>query len=145
MRTIRASKVDGVFRPGAVAMELALILPVLLMLILGIIEVGRAMMVRQIVTSAAREGARRAIIPGATDDEVLGMVDDYLVGSTLGAASRNVQILDADNEEVSIADVPLHEIIQIRVTVPYDEVGIGLASWMADWDMVASVRMRKEQ
>lgn len=43
---------------GAVAVEFALILPVLLMLVLGIIEFGRAYNVQNSLSAAAREGVR---------------------------------------------------------------------------------------
>lgn len=43
---------------GAAAVELALILPVLLLLIAGIIDLGRAYQAQMTVTQAAREGAR---------------------------------------------------------------------------------------
>jgi Flp pilus assembly protein TadG len=43
---------------GAVAVELALILPVLVMLVFGIIEFGRAYNAKIALTQAVREGAR---------------------------------------------------------------------------------------
>ena len=53
-------------RPGAAAVEFALVAPLLVMLVLGMIEFGRMMMVEQILTNAAREGARKAVLPGVT-------------------------------------------------------------------------------
>lgn len=47
---------------GAVAVEMALILPVLLLLVIGIMEFGRALNVQVSLTQAAREGARYAAI-----------------------------------------------------------------------------------
>ncbi|PPB48884.1 pilus assembly protein TadE [Arthrobacter pityocampae] len=43
---------------GAVAVELALVLPVLILLLFGIIEVSRAYNAQVTLTSAAREGVR---------------------------------------------------------------------------------------
>jgi Flp pilus assembly protein TadG len=43
---------------GAVAVEFALLAPVLVMLLLGIMEFGRAYNVQTILTNAAREGVR---------------------------------------------------------------------------------------
>ncbi len=65
-------------RHGAAAVEMAIILPLLLTLIFGIIEFGRAMMVQQILVNAAREATRRAIVPGATDQQVHGIVKGYM-------------------------------------------------------------------
>lgn len=47
---------------GAVAVEMAIVLPVLLLILLGIIEFGRAYNVQVSLTQAAREGARYAAI-----------------------------------------------------------------------------------
>lgn len=43
---------------GAVAVEMALILPLLLLVIGGIVDFGRLLFTQNIVTNAAREGAR---------------------------------------------------------------------------------------
>lgn len=51
---------------GAVAVELALLLPVLLLLILGVIEFGRAFNAQITLTHAAREGVR---VMAIEDDE----------------------------------------------------------------------------
>jgi Flp pilus assembly protein TadG len=47
---------------GQAAVEFALILPLLLMLILGVIEFGRAWNLAQVATDAVRESARRCVL-----------------------------------------------------------------------------------
>ena len=47
---------------GAAAVEMALILPVLLLLVGGIIDLGRAFMMQIMLTNAAREGTRAAVV-----------------------------------------------------------------------------------
>jgi Flp pilus assembly protein TadG len=47
---------------GAVAVEFALLLPVLLFLVFGIIDFGRALNAQITLTQAAREGARMAAL-----------------------------------------------------------------------------------
>ncbi|MDO5865652.1 MULTISPECIES: TadE/TadG family type IV pilus assembly protein [Paenarthrobacter] len=47
---------------GAVAVEMALLLPVLLLILIGVIEFGRALNVQVSLTEAAREGARYAAV-----------------------------------------------------------------------------------
>jgi Flp pilus assembly protein TadG len=51
---------------GAVAVEFALILPILLTILLGILEFGLAYNAQITITNAAREGARALSIGGAT-------------------------------------------------------------------------------
>jgi Flp pilus assembly protein TadG len=47
---------------GQALLEFALILPVLLLLVLGIVEFGRAWNLAQMMSDVAREGTRRAVI-----------------------------------------------------------------------------------
>ena len=63
-------------RQGTVAVEFALVAPVFFAVILGIVDHGRMMMVEQILVNAVNVGARAAILPGETDDEVTSTVDN---------------------------------------------------------------------
>jgi Flp pilus assembly protein TadG len=57
---------------GQALLEFALILPILLLLVLGIIEFGRAWNISQMVTDATREGTRQAVLadPTITEQQV---------------------------------------------------------------------------
>jgi len=57
---------------GQALLEFALILPILLMLVLGIIEFGRIWNINQMVSDTTREGARQAVLadPTITEQEV---------------------------------------------------------------------------
>ena len=66
---------------GASAVEFALILPVLLVIGFGIIEISVALYDKAMITNASREGARAGIvfkIPSVTDEEIGDVVDRYL-------------------------------------------------------------------
>jgi Flp pilus assembly protein TadG len=54
------------------------VLPLLLLVCIGIFEFGRAYQTWQVLTNAAREGARVAVLPGVTDAAVESQVDNYL-------------------------------------------------------------------
>ena len=54
----------GQHQKGAVAVEFALILPVLVLLLFGIVEFSLLMYNKQILTNASREGARYGIVGG---------------------------------------------------------------------------------
>jgi Flp pilus assembly protein TadG len=47
---------------GAAMVEFAIVLPLILLLLFGIMEFGRAWNVKQVLTDAAREGARVAVV-----------------------------------------------------------------------------------
>jgi len=66
---------------GASAVEFAIILPLLVLLIFGIIEFSFALYDKAMITNASREGARVGIvyrIPAVTDAEITGAVNNYL-------------------------------------------------------------------
>lgn len=73
--------------------EFALVLPLLLAVVIGIFEFGRAWNVYQVLTNAAREGARRAVVPTtANEDEVRTVIDSYLGNAALDEALTEVDI-----------------------------------------------------
>lgn len=57
-------------KKGQALVELALILPILLLLIFGVVEYGRIFSAYLAVTTASREGARVATV-GATDTDII--------------------------------------------------------------------------
>ena len=75
---------------GAVATEFALLLPILLTILLGIIEFGMIMYGREIVTNATREGARAGITQGPpklATGEITTISNNYLIGTGVNPAN----------------------------------------------------------
>src|SRR5437879_4600036 len=77
-------------RRAAALVETAIVLPLLLLLILGIIELGRAVMVKEILVNGAREGARAAVLASATDSGVNSVVDEYMTNAGISGYTRSV-------------------------------------------------------
>lgn len=65
---------------GASLAEFALVLPVLVMIVFGIIEFGIAFTKAQAIEAAAREGARLASIESSTVGDIEARVNDALTG-----------------------------------------------------------------
>jgi Flp pilus assembly protein TadG len=63
---------------GAALLEAAITIPLILLISVGIFEFGRAFQTWQVLTNAAREGARIAVISGTTDAQISKRVRDYL-------------------------------------------------------------------
>ncbi len=73
--TLVLSVLPRVARNGAALVEFTVILPVLVLLLLGAIDVGRAIMVQHKLTEAARAGCRiYAVTTEITKREVRDMV-----------------------------------------------------------------------
>jgi Flp pilus assembly protein TadG len=70
---------------GAELIEFALALPLLLLVGFGIIDFGRLFQRYEVITNAAREGARVAILPGYAQADVVARVEQYLAASGLTA------------------------------------------------------------
>jgi Flp pilus assembly protein TadG len=68
---------------GQALVETALVLPLLLLVAVGIFEFGRAYQTYQVLTNAAREGARLAVLPDSTTDDVQSRVVAYMQGGAL--------------------------------------------------------------
>lgn len=68
---------------GAQLIEAALVLPLLLLVVLGILDFGMLFWKFEGVTNAAREGARVAILPGYSATDVELRVQQYLTDAGL--------------------------------------------------------------
>jgi Flp pilus assembly protein TadG len=78
---------------GAALLETAITLPLILLVAVAIFEFGRAYQTWQVLTNAAREGARIAVISGTTDQQVTDAVRSYMTSGRLtSAASAGVNI-----------------------------------------------------
>src|SRR3954452_19389663 len=77
-------------RRGAAAVEFAVVLPLFVVLVFGMIEYGRMVMVQQIITNASREGARRAVLDGATPSTVQAAVTTYLTDAAISGGRTAV-------------------------------------------------------
>ncbi|MBN2296139.1 MAG: pilus assembly protein [Pirellulales bacterium] len=132
-------------RRGAAAVEFAIIAPVFFLLILGMIEIGRGVMVQQIITNASREGARLAILPGTTSQEVIDRVDGILTSSGINGATT--RILGEDGNDINPINATYGEVIKVVVTVPFDQVSWlpGADKYLAGKDLTASTTMRGER
>lgn len=82
---------------GAALLEAAITLPLLLLVAMGIIEFGRAYQTWQVLTNAAREGARVAVLPGTNDAAVADRVQDYLEAGQLPAAADATVTITRNN------------------------------------------------
>lgn len=102
---------------GAALLETAVVLPIVLLVSVSIFEFGRAYQVFQIMTNAAREGARIAVLPSATDADVVNRVQTYLVeGQIANAGTATVTINHAVTVSIGGGNAPA---TQVTVSYPF--------------------------
>jgi Flp pilus assembly protein TadG len=68
---------------GAELVELAVVLPLLLILIAGIVDFGFLLQTFEVVNNAAREGARIGVLPGYNTADVQSRVASYITAAGL--------------------------------------------------------------
>lgn len=68
-------------RRGAAIVEFAVVAPLLMMFVLGIIEIGRLVNVAQVATNTSREGARYAVQGGANTSTIDAYLRTYLASA----------------------------------------------------------------
>ncbi|MBN2410664.1 pilus assembly protein [candidate division KSB1 bacterium] len=86
---------------GQSIVEFALILPVLILILMGIIEFGRLLETTNILTSAAREGARVAAVSAPDVSQVNNAANNILSANNISGASITVNGPNA-NKEVTV-------------------------------------------
>lgn len=74
-------------RKGAAVVEFAVVAPLMILLTTGMMEMGRVVMVKQLLVNASREGARLAVLPEATTIEVQNAVEQELQASSIHGAT----------------------------------------------------------
>jgi Flp pilus assembly protein TadG len=89
-RHARRWRCDG----GQALVEFALVVPVLLLLILGLVEFARAWNTQQVLTDAAREALRSAVVanPGFSYADMQGLVNQALARASLDPANAQVTV-----------------------------------------------------
>ena len=87
-------KLSKTNRSGLAVMEAALILPILFLLILGTTDICNRIFLKQSLSIVAYEGARIAIIPDSTTDDIVLQVEE--VAAERGISDPTVTIQPAD-------------------------------------------------
>jgi Flp pilus assembly protein TadG len=78
---------------GAALLETAITIPIVLLISVSIFEFGRAYQTWQVLTNAAREGARVSILTDQTDAQVTAAVRNYMTSGRLpNAASAPINV-----------------------------------------------------
>ena len=130
---------------GTTTVEAAIILPVFLLLLFGIFEAGRFLNTRQVLTNAAREGARLAVTPLTgtntlpTTDDIQARVNDYLASANITGATTTV------NPAVSVVTGSVTTVYtQVQVQKAYDILTVPYFFNMLQVTLTGEALMRNE-
>lgn len=124
---------------GASAVEFALLLPVLMMILFGIIEFGFALYQQAILTNASREGARLGIVqsvPAITTAQINAAIDNYLTPTGINPTNVSRTIVAG-----GVTGTP----VRVTLTLPYTFMVLpGLTSVVPTINLNAWTEMRHE-
>lgn len=118
-------------RSGAAAVEFALVLPIFLLLLFGIIQFGSVLFLHNNMVNAAREAVRRMSVAEMTEAEAEAYVQNYLADWNL--------TFDADATEP-----PATTDVTMQISVPAADAA--LINFPIAWpgNLVAQASMRPE-
>jgi hypothetical protein len=138
-------------RRGQALAEMAIILPVLLLLVFGIIEMSNAWRTFQVVTNAAREGARVAILDNSDVTDIETRIDNHLSGGGLDEDVAVILIECYDNADppAAVGAAPSkcatsgHE-ARISINYPFTFSVLGRLADLLPVNISSTSSMRKE-
>ncbi len=117
-------------RTGAALVEFALVVPIFVFFASGVVEVSRVLLLQNTVDTAAYEGARHAMVPGATVEEAELASQDLL--NSAGLKSTTITVTpDVITEETAF--------ISVQVAVP-----VASNSWIAPTHFFAGMTVTSE-
>jgi hypothetical protein len=140
-------------RSGAVAVEFAIVAPLLVAIMFGLIEMGRAFEMTNQLEVAAREGARFAAMDRdgmlqegqSTNDKLVSDVKNILASNGIPRDDVTVEVKDYENPEADFdLDDPANDLklFEVRTSVDYSSVSLSAVSGGSDYQLTASVVFR---
>jgi Flp pilus assembly protein TadG len=142
---------------GVTIVESAIILLLFFTLLLGVIEAGRFLSMRQVLTNAAREGARFAIAPASgtsslpDQEEIAEVVNGHLAAANIEGATITVKCPPSATEDctedegmaVKTGSVTT-EYTEVTVSKPYSVITAPGIFKMLEITLTGKAMMRRE-
>jgi Flp pilus assembly protein TadG len=110
---------------GASSVEFAIVAPLFFMFVLGLIEVGRACMVMEQLTEAARRACRVAVIDGTSSATIRQTALSYLSSVGIQGETAGISINDAPLNTVEAMDMPAYTEMTVVISIP-----VGSCTWL---------------
>jgi Flp pilus assembly protein TadG len=132
---------------GAELIEFALTFPILVVVIAGIVDFAILFQRYEVITNAAREGARVGLLPDYGVDDIQARVNSYLGQS--GITGAPAPVVTYESIEVTPGG-PTIDLVRVQVNYPHQFIILGPAtgllggSGMATITLSAQSSMRRE-
>ena len=132
----------GARRPAAAVVEFAFVAPLLILLLLGMIEFGRAMMALELLNNAARNGCRLAVVNGSTNDQVTQAVTSTLNNTSVSGATPTILV---NGSQADVSSASTGDTITVTVSVPADTISwLPTSFFLSGKNLTGTAVMRRE-
>jgi len=109
-------------RRGVATVEFALVLPIIVISLLGVLEVGRMIEVEEILFNAASVGGRAASTGLNSATQVQTAVLNYLASAGLPTQNATVTVNDLTNPNTDPTAASTLDQLQVVVSIPFSNV-----------------------
>jgi Flp pilus assembly protein TadG len=113
----------GSERRGAVIVELALVVPFLAVMILGMCEVGQALRVEAVLAEAARQGCAAGCRAGGSNADIVSDVSSALLASGLPAGSASITVL-VNGVMADAGTAQRNDTVTVQVSIPTSQTSV---------------------
>lgn len=117
---------------GQSLVEFALILPLFIVVLFGIMEFGRLWEMTNLITSASREGARVAAIAGTSQSQAINAAQNVLSAANINDATISISGPNSSNE------------VSVTVSINYEPITGSIIPGLNDFSLTRSTIMRWE-
>lgn len=132
-------------RRGTAVAEFAMVVPLFVALVLGMFEFGRGIMVQQMLVNASREGARTAVVDGATTALVVERIESQLSPGSVNGATIEYYVNDSIVADPTGSNSGSSDAIGVEVSIAYADVSwFPLPRYLAEVVLRARSDMRRE-
>ena len=134
-------------RRGQAVVEFALVLPLVLILVISVFEFARAWNIQQVLTDAAREGARVAVVGSGAESNKAAIEADVQTAINNALSVAGIDPADATTEMVGVGGGRGNK-ATVRLELPYRFSFLGpLMGWTigrSSLTLRTSITMRNE-
>lgn len=124
-------------RRGAALVEMAICVPIIIVIAFGSIEATNAIFLQQALTEAAHEGARTATSIGKTEADARARVEQILTAQAIHGAEVSIQ-------PPIMSSTPVGEIVTVTVSAPADNNSVGIQWYFKKDSLKGTVVMMRQ-
>jgi Flp pilus assembly protein TadG len=125
-------------RRGIAAVEFALVTPLLAGVIIGVLELNRGLMAKQILDQAARKGCETASLVLQNNATVIGDINNVLSSNNIDASAVTITIL-VNGAANDVIQSKFNDKISVSVSIPVSKV-----SWTSTYQYLVGSTVESE-